>query len=164
MNPCSILCLRALLGALAVLPLAGRGAPAAKPSPYEQQIGTAVHKLADARPAIRRQAAESLGILRAYSAADTLIAKLEDPAEEVRRSAAIALGWCGGRRIPGTSSSTAPATRSRSVHARPSCRIRCTCAFQPVAWRPFLCCVRPCIISVVPLIPAVQVRLHRAST
>jgi HEAT repeat protein len=98
MNPCSILCLRALLGALAVLPLAGRGAPAAKPSPYEQQIGTAVHKLADARPAIRRQAAESLGILRAYSAADTLIAKLEDPAEEVRRSAAIALGWCGGRR------------------------------------------------------------------
>ncbi len=49
-------------------------------------------------PAVRRRAAESLGFLRARTAAPALARALaEDPQAEVRREAVLALAWCGGR-------------------------------------------------------------------
>ena len=48
-------------------------------------------------PEVRAGAAETLGYLRAYSAAPALVAALKDSSAAVRREAALSLAWCGGR-------------------------------------------------------------------
>jgi HEAT repeat protein len=70
-------------------------------NPYDLQVTEQVAKLQSRSADVRAGAAESLGLLRAYSAADTLVRALSDESEEVRRQAAMALGWCGDRRHTG---------------------------------------------------------------
>ncbi len=87
------------LAALVIFPLslaAGETAVASL-SPYDRQVGEACAKLTSKDVTTRRAAAEMLGILRAFNNADALLPALEDPAPEVRRNAAAALGWCGSR-------------------------------------------------------------------
>ncbi len=43
-------------------------------------------------------AADNLGLLRAYSAADALAAAAESDSVETRRAACLSLAWCGGRK------------------------------------------------------------------
>ena len=65
--------------------------------PFEEQVGENLAKLENQSPAVRAGAVEALGFLRAYRAEPQLIAVLKDDATEVRRQAAMALAWCGGR-------------------------------------------------------------------
>ncbi len=66
-------------------------------NPYDRQVAEQVLKLAAARSDARTGAAEALGFLRAYSASAPLVRALRDPVAAVRREAAMALAWCGGR-------------------------------------------------------------------
>jgi HEAT repeat protein len=66
-------------------------------NPYEQQVAENLAKLDSDQPLLRKAGAEALGFLRAYRAETALIARLRDPDAEVRREAALALAWCGGR-------------------------------------------------------------------
>lgn len=84
-----------VLLALAIGP-ARAGAPTA--GPYNRQVAEKTALLAARAPAIRARAAEALGFLRAYQAEDALIRALDDPAADVRRQAAMALAWSGGRK------------------------------------------------------------------
>ena len=65
--------------------------------PYDLQVAEQVVKLRSQSYRVRAGAAEALGYLRAYTAADTLSEALGDRSEIVRREAAMALAWCGGR-------------------------------------------------------------------
>jgi HEAT repeat protein len=67
------------------------------PSPYADQVAEAVQDLNSPLADRRLRAVEALGFLRAYAAADRLLAGTDDPDRRVRRAAALALGWCGGR-------------------------------------------------------------------
>jgi len=73
----------------------GRPAPA---GPYARQVAEQIAKMSSATPSVRAGAAEALGFLRAYAAAEALATALGDPVATVRREAAMSLGWCGGRR------------------------------------------------------------------
>lgn len=46
---------------------------------------------------LRSAAAEKLGFLRAYEAADELSKAMGDSSVDARRNACLSLGWCGGR-------------------------------------------------------------------
>ncbi|MHC4740282.1 MAG: HEAT repeat domain-containing protein [Planctomycetota bacterium] len=71
---------------------------AATLSPYQLQTAEQLERLASAEAAHdRAAAAEALGYLRNYSAADALAKAREDRSAIVRREAAMALGFCGGR-------------------------------------------------------------------
>jgi len=89
------------IATLAVL-LSGMRTPAAAAThpggPVPRQVHDKTAQLDDEAPAVRAAAAEGLGFLRAYSAEAALIGRLEDSSSEVRRQAAMALAWCGGRR------------------------------------------------------------------
>jgi HEAT repeat protein len=65
--------------------------------PYDAQVAENVARLGADSPLVRAAGAEALGFLRAYSAEGPLIERLDDPAVEARRQAAMALAWCGGR-------------------------------------------------------------------
>jgi HEAT repeat protein len=65
--------------------------------PYERQIHEHRAQLRAQEPDARARAAEALGFLRAYPAADALALTLADESPAVRRNAALALAWCGGR-------------------------------------------------------------------
>ena len=65
--------------------------------PYDNQVNTCVADLLSPVATVRAGAAESLGFLRAYEAEEELITALDDPSPLVRREAAMALAWCGGR-------------------------------------------------------------------
>ena len=65
--------------------------------PYDLQVAEQVAKLRSHSYSVRAGAAEALGYLRAYKAADALTKALGDESEVVRREAAMALAWCGGR-------------------------------------------------------------------
>lgn len=56
-----------------------------------------VQQLSSADINQRVSAAENLGFLRAYSAAESLVQLLQDESVEARRAAAVSLAWCGGR-------------------------------------------------------------------
>ncbi|MHC4116914.1 MAG: HEAT repeat domain-containing protein [Planctomycetota bacterium] len=71
--------------------------PHFRTDPYDMQVAEQIAKLRSSSVDVRAGAAESLGFLRAYSAADSLVHALSDKSEKVRRQAAISLGWCGGR-------------------------------------------------------------------
>lgn len=64
-------------------------------NPYDSQISKQLTSLRSVDPVIRAGAAESLGFMRAYGAADALAQSLNDESEVVRRQAAMALAWCG---------------------------------------------------------------------
>lgn len=73
-------------------------AAAPLPSPYHRQTSEQVELLASAEsPRARAAAAEALGYLRNYSAAEALARAMNDENAIVRREAAMALGFCGGR-------------------------------------------------------------------
>ena len=69
--------------------------------PYARQIAQHMAKLERDLAAERAGAAEALGFLRACEAEDGLIGRLQDPSVLVRRQAAMALAWCGGRSAVG---------------------------------------------------------------
>ena len=70
---------------------------AAAPSPFQRQTAEQIQRLSSTSPTVRAGAAEALGYLRAYAAADALAVALRDKTAAVRREAALSLGWCGGR-------------------------------------------------------------------
>lgn len=72
-------------------------APDFKVNPYERQIAEQIRKLQSRSTDVRAGASESLGFMRAYSAADALVRTMADESARVRRQAAMALAWCGGR-------------------------------------------------------------------
>ena len=84
-----------LLGPPALNPPAARADGVS--GPYQRQVAENVNKLRGETATTRAGAAEALGFLRAYSAEAALIARLSDESFEVRRQAAMALAWCGGR-------------------------------------------------------------------
>jgi len=65
---------------------------------HDQTVGRFVKQLASSDLYQRTAAAENLGFLRAYSAADALVQMLQDDSVEPRRAAAVSLAWCGGRK------------------------------------------------------------------
>jgi len=66
--------------------------------PYNRQVRENLTALRSTSPAVRGRAAEALGFLRAYAAEPALAERLRgDRSPEVRRNAALALAWCGGR-------------------------------------------------------------------
>ncbi len=82
--------------ALAQVPVKGAsGRPQAHP--YGRQVAEQIDRLASASGNVRAAAAEALGFLRAYQAADPLQKTLADESPHVRREAAMSLAWCGGR-------------------------------------------------------------------
>jgi len=68
------------------------------PHPYAHQVTQNLAKLRSDSATIRAGAAEALGFLRAYSAEQALIERLDDDSREVRRQVAMALAWCGSRK------------------------------------------------------------------
>jgi len=69
--------------------------------PYDRQVAEQIAGLRSDSPVVRTAAAEALGFLRAYSAEEALIERLGDESRDVRRQAAMALAWCGGRKAVG---------------------------------------------------------------
>ncbi len=68
-------------------------------SPYHFQVSQQTSLLEARLPNTRAGAAEALGFLRAYAAADRLAELVaKDGSAAVRREAAMALAWCGGRK------------------------------------------------------------------
>lgn len=67
-------------------------------NPYDIQVAEQIGKLKLPSVGIRAAAGESLGLMRAYDAADALAELLDDGSAKVRREAVMALSWCGGRR------------------------------------------------------------------
>jgi HEAT repeat protein len=66
-------------------------------NPYDRQVAEQIRKLQSGSDKVRAGAAEALGYLRAYGAADVLGRALADDSAIVRREAALSFGWCGGR-------------------------------------------------------------------
>ena len=69
----------------------------AETTPFEAQVAEQIAKLQSSSATVRAGAAEALGFLRAYSAADVLVSALSDDSALVRREAAMTLAWCGER-------------------------------------------------------------------
>lgn len=69
----------------------------AETTPFDEQVAEQITKLQSPDTAVRAGAAEALGYLRAYAAADVLVSALSDDSVLVRREAAMTLAWCGGR-------------------------------------------------------------------
>ena len=65
--------------------------------PYGLQVQEYRAQLESPVENVRAGAAEALGFLRAYPAADALAELLDDPSARVRREATMSLGWCGKR-------------------------------------------------------------------
>jgi len=90
----------AVLGCLICPLLSAR--PSTRPpvhtSPYSWQISKQRALLRSPSAQVRAGAAEALGFLRAYTAADALAQALIDDSPEVRRQAAMSLAWCGVRK------------------------------------------------------------------
>ena len=66
-------------------------------NPYDLQVGEQLQKLESSSPHVRAGAVESLGFMRAYAAEGAILDALRDPSSLVRREAALALAWAGGR-------------------------------------------------------------------
>ncbi|MCD6393591.1 MAG: HEAT repeat domain-containing protein, partial [Planctomycetes bacterium] len=92
----SVVVLCAVLG-----PVAGRETTAFgifHTNPYDRQVSDQLLKLGSPSLSVCAGAAEALGFMRAHGAADELAKAVDDPSASVRRQAAMALAWCGGRR------------------------------------------------------------------
>lgn len=91
----------------ALMLLAALAAPRTTPAgaeaegPFDRQVAEHVAMLRADSADGRAWAAEALGFLRAYRAEEALIERLGDASVNVRRQAAMALAWCGGRRAVG---------------------------------------------------------------
>jgi hypothetical protein len=67
--------------------------------PYHHQGQEKIVALQSSDPGVRSRATQALGYMRYYPAEEALIEVLKsDRSEEVRRNAALSIGWCGGRR------------------------------------------------------------------
>jgi HEAT repeat protein len=66
-------------------------------SPFMRQVLENIERLGSEDPAEQIEGIEKLGYMRAYSAEFSLLAMLGDESSDVRREAAMSLGWCGGR-------------------------------------------------------------------
>jgi len=71
---------------------------AAELNPYDLQVAEQIARLKDPSPRVRAGAAEALGYLRAFAAAEALADAAGDDEATVRREAVMSLGWCGGRK------------------------------------------------------------------
>jgi len=94
-------CVVTAIGLLLAVTPAMTAATGAEPTagPYDRQVREQLVRLEGAAPDVRAAAAEALGFLRAYAAEAALVERLrDDRSAEVRRSAALALAWCGGRK------------------------------------------------------------------
>ena len=69
----------------------------AEPTLHDSTVTRFVTQLSSQDAAVRTSAAENLGFLRAYAAAEALTALLSDDSADSRRAAATSLAWCGGR-------------------------------------------------------------------
>ncbi len=67
-------------------------------NPYSLQVREQIGKLKSPEDNARAAAAEALGFLRAYPAANALVESLNDTSAKVRREAAMSLAWCGARK------------------------------------------------------------------
>ena len=65
--------------------------------PFDAQVSESIVGLESSEARIRYRSAERLGYLRSDAAESALLGVLRDDAAEVRRAAAMALGWCGTR-------------------------------------------------------------------
>ncbi len=65
--------------------------------PFQAQVSENIAGLNAPEARIRYRAAERLGYLRSDAAEQALLGALSDDVAEVRRAAAMALGWCGTR-------------------------------------------------------------------
>jgi HEAT repeat protein len=85
----------------AILCMAGGGiicrASETNLSHHDATVARLVADLASPDAELRTSAAENLGFLRAYDAADSLAAATMDDTVETRREACLSLAWCGGR-------------------------------------------------------------------
>jgi len=98
--PKSAILISAVFLCAALVPVAGAGRSAFgvfHTNPYDWQVADQLSKLASPSPSVRAGAAEALGFMRAYRAADELARALDDPSAAVRRQAVMALAWCGRR-------------------------------------------------------------------
>ena len=85
-----------LLGSI----LAFQGTAQCRPadtSLHDDTVARLIGDLASPDPSISSAAAEKLGYLRAYNAADSLAAITTNDSVEVRREACLSLAWCGNR-------------------------------------------------------------------
>ncbi len=87
---CAPLALLAVAGSTALAETAG--------GPYDRQVAEHLAQLEHDAAEQRAWAVEALGFLRAYRAEGALVERLGDESVEVRRQAAMALAWCGGRK------------------------------------------------------------------
>ncbi len=69
--------------------------------PYESQVSEQVLNLESPSVVVQAGAIEALGVLRARATQDALLRSLRNPSSRVRREAALALAWCGGRKAVG---------------------------------------------------------------
>ncbi|MHC4580873.1 MAG: HEAT repeat domain-containing protein, partial [Planctomycetota bacterium] len=81
------------------IPIELRAAPSQNfdADPYSLQVREQIGKLKSPGENPRAAAAEALGFLRAYQAADALATALDDTSAKVRRQATMSLAWCGTR-------------------------------------------------------------------
>jgi hypothetical protein len=66
--------------------------------PYDCQVARQLQRLDSGEAKVCAGAAEALRFLRAYSAEQALVERLDDESADVRRQAAMALAWCSSRR------------------------------------------------------------------
>jgi len=98
-EPIHIFLLAALLAASGKAGEGGYLASGLADGPYQFQVSCNAARLASDDASVRAGAAEALGFLRAYDAADALAERLTtDPAPSARRDVALALAWCGSRK------------------------------------------------------------------
>ena len=70
---------------------------ASEPTLHDATVARFVAQLSSQDAAVRTAAAENLGFLRAYAAAEALTALLSDDLSACRRAAVTSLAWCGGK-------------------------------------------------------------------
>ena len=69
--------------------------------PHARQVAERTAALKSPKVPVAAAAAEALGFLRAYGAADALVEAIGHDSPQVRREAVMALGYCGGRKHAG---------------------------------------------------------------
>lgn len=82
--------------------VSGESAISMAVNPYDRQVAEQIEALESSSENIRAGAAEALGFLRAYKAAEALAKLLDDESAMVRRQGVMSLAWCGGRRQVGS--------------------------------------------------------------
>ncbi|MHC4146554.1 MAG: HEAT repeat domain-containing protein, partial [Planctomycetota bacterium] len=88
-GPAHFIIVTAFIASLAIVPAELRAASSQNfaVDPYSLQIREQIEKLNSSQTNVRAAAAEALGFLRAYRAADALVESLNDNSAKVRREA-----------------------------------------------------------------------------